>query len=105
MTPPSTRTPESSSQGARTLWHAANQDLLREGYFERSERRGCDLFGATVQISPIESVNRHSKEQYGIVTESIYAPARSRIEICYEAPAHLLVLYEDGVRREGETSI
>src|SRR5262245_43252891 len=114
MTPPSTRTPESSSQGARTLWHAANQDLLREGYFERSELRsdfaaapfaGCDLFGATVQISPIESVKRHSKEQYGIVTESIYAPARSRIEICYEAPAHLLVLYEDGVRREGETSI
>ena|SRR5215468_3721913 len=102
MTPPSTRTPESSSQGARTLWHAANQDLLREGYFERSELRsdfaaapfaGCDLFGATVQISPIESVKRHSKEQYGIVTESIYAPARSRIEICYEAPAHLLVLY------------
>jgi AraC family transcriptional regulator len=114
MTPPSTRTPESSSQGARTLWHAANQDLLREGYFERSELRsdfaaapfaGCDLFGATVQISPIESVKRHSKEQYGIVTESIYAPARSRIEICYKAPAHLLVLYEDGVRREGETSI
>src|SRR6516165_6852657 len=114
MTPPSTRTPESSSQGARTLWHAANQDLLREGYFERSELRsdfaaapfaGCDLFGATVQISAIESVKRHSKEQYGIVTESIYAPARSRIEICYEAPAHLLVLYEDGVRREGETSI
>ena len=39
------------------------------------------------------------------MTESIYAPARSRIEICYEAPVHLLVLYEDGVRREGETSI
>src|SRR6516164_10748259 len=39
MTPPSTRTPEPSSQGARTLWHAANQDLLREGYFERSELR------------------------------------------------------------------
>jgi AraC family transcriptional regulator len=39
------------------------------------------------------------------VTESIYAAARSRIEIRYDAPAHLLVLYEDGVRREGETSI
>jgi AraC family transcriptional regulator len=39
------------------------------------------------------------------VTESIYAPTRSRIEIRYDAPAHLLVLYEDGVRREGETSI
>src|SRR6516225_8774066 len=114
MTPPSTHTPQAGSQGARTLWHAADQNLLQERHFEQSELRsdlapavsaGCDLFGATVRISPIESVKRHSKEQYGIVTESIYAPARSRIEICYEAPAHLLVLYEDGVRREGETLI
>jgi AraC family transcriptional regulator len=114
MTAPSTRTPEARSEGARTLWRAANQDLLREGYFERSELRsdfvaavsaGGELFGATVQISPIELVKRHSKERYGIVTESIYAPARSRIEIRYDAPTHLLVLYEDGVRREGETSI
>jgi AraC family transcriptional regulator len=114
MTPPSTHTPQPDSEGARTLWHAANQDLLRERDFERSELRsdfaaalsaGCDLFDATVQISPIESVKRHSKEQYGIVAESVYAPARTRIEICYEAPAHLLVLYEDGARREGETSI
>ena len=93
---------------------AANQDLLRETNFERSELRsdftpalsaGCDLFGATVQISPIELVKRHCMERYGIVTESIYAPTRSSIEISYGAPAHLLVLYEDGVRREGETSI
>src|SRR5215813_7466791 len=87
---------------------------LHERHFEQSELRsdftpalsaGCDLFGATVQISPIELVKRHCMERYGIVTESIYAPTRSRIEIRYDAPAHLLVLYEDGVRREGETSI
>ena len=114
MTPPSPRTLDTSSDKARTLSHVANQDLLHAGYFKQSELRsdfvpavsaGCDLFGATVQISPIELVKRHSTEQYGIATESIYAPARSRIEICYDAPAHLLVLYEDGVRREGETSI
>src|SRR5207245_4423358 len=67
----------------------ANQDLRYEGYLEQSELRsdfapavsaGCDLFGATVRIAPIDSVKRHSKEQYGMVTESIYAPARSRIE-------------------------
>jgi AraC family transcriptional regulator len=87
---------------------------LHERYFEQSKLRsdfvpvvsaGCDLFGATVQISPVELVKRHCTERYGIVTESIYAPARSRIEIRYDAPAHLLVLHEDGVRREGETSI
>jgi AraC family transcriptional regulator len=114
MTPPSTRTLETGSEGARTLWHAANQDLLHEGYFKQSELRSdfvpavsaaCDLFGATVRISPIELVKRHSTEQYGIATESIYAPTRSRIDVSYDGPAHLLVLYEDGVRREGETSI
>jgi AraC family transcriptional regulator len=114
MTPPSPRTLDTSSERARTLRHAANQDLLQDRYFERSELRsdfapavsaGCDLFGTTVQISPIDLVKRHCTERYGIVTESIYAPTRSRIEIRYDAPAHLLVLYEDGVRREGETSI
>ena len=85
-----------------------------ERHFEQSKLRsdftpalsaGCGFFCATVQISPIELVKRHCMERYRIVTESIYAAARSRIEIRYDAPAHLLVLYEDGVRREGETSI
>src|SRR5262249_33154838 len=87
---------------------------LHERHFEQSQLRsdftpvladGCDLVHATVQISPIGLVKRHCMERYRIVTESIYAPTRSRIEIRYDAPAHLLVLYEDGVRREGETSI
>jgi len=114
MTTPSTHTPEAGSQGARTPWHAANQDFLQERYFEQSELRsdfapavsaGCDLFGTTVQISPIELVKRHCKERYGIVTESVYAPIRTRIDVRYDAAAHLLVLHEDGVRREGETLI
>jgi len=114
MTSPSLRTLDTSSERARTQRHAANQDLLQDRYFEQSELRSdcvppvssrCDFFGATIQISPTELVKRHSKERCGIVTESIYAPARSRIELRYDAPAHLLVLYEDGVRGDGETSI
>src|SRR5262249_40394559 len=114
MTPPSPRTLDTSSDKARTLSHVANPDLLQDRYFEQSELRSdcvppvssrCDFFGATIQISPTELVKRHSKERCGIVTESIYAPARSRIELRYDAPAHLLVLYEDGVRSDGETSI
>jgi hypothetical protein len=93
MTPPSPRTLDTSSDKARTLSHVANQDLLQDRYFEQSELRSdcvppvssrCDFFGATIQISPTELVKRHSKERCGIVTESIYAPARSRIEIRYD---------------------
>src|SRR5260370_30049664 len=114
MTPPSPRTLDTSSERARTLRHAANQDLLQDRCCEQCESGShCvplvssrwDLFGATVQIPTTELVRRHSKERYGIVTESIYARARSRIELRYDAPAHLLVLYEDGVRGDGETSI
>src|SRR5215468_8820101 len=114
MTPPSPRTLDTSSDKARTLSHVANQDLLHAGDFKQSELRsdfatavsaGCDLFDTTVHISPSDLVKRHCTQRYGIVTESIYAPTRSRIEIRYDAPVHLLVLYEDGVRREGETSI
>jgi AraC family transcriptional regulator len=114
ITPLSPRTSDRSSDKAITLSHVANQNLLREGYFKQSELRsdfatavsaGCDPFGRTVHISPSDLVKRHCTQRYGIVTESIYAPTRSRIEIRYDAPVHLLVLYEDGVRREGETSI
>jgi AraC family transcriptional regulator len=112
MTSHSLATPDASSERARTQWQVANQDLPREEHFEQSALRSdfasalsAGSFDATVQISPIGSVKRHGTERYGIVTESIYAPARSGIEIRYDAPVHLLVLYEDGARREGETSI
>ena len=109
MPPPSTRPLDASSERARAPWHVAN-----EGPFGQSELRsdfatelsgGCELLASTVQISPSELVKRRSTERYGMVAESIYAPARTRIEICYDAHVHLLVLYEDGVRRDGESSI
>jgi hypothetical protein len=105
--------PDVSSEGAPTLWRAENHDVLREDLFEQSEISSgfasalptCDLFDETVEISPIDLVKRHSMGRYGILAESIYAPIRSRIQIHFNAPVHLLVLYEDGARREGETSI
>ena len=64
----------------------------------------CDLLDATVQISPIGSVERHSTGSHGLATESIHAPAGIRIDCRFDAHVHLLVMY-DGARRTGETSI
>jgi AraC family transcriptional regulator len=64
-----------------------------------------DVFDQTVEISPIDAVRRHSTRRYGILLESIYAPAQSKIEFQFRAPFHLLVMYDDGIRRDGETSI
>jgi hypothetical protein len=106
-------TPDVSSERAPTLWRAENQDVLHESHFKQSEMSSCfaialptrDLFDETVEIFPIDSVKRHSTGRYGIVAESIYAPVRSRIQIRYNGPVHVLVLYENGARCEGETSI
>ena len=96
------------------LWRAAHQNLLLEGPFEQSEMSSglatslvpaAHPFDQTVEISPINAVKRHTTGRYGIVAEGIYAPIGSRIQFQYDAPVHMLVLYEDGARREGETSI
>jgi hypothetical protein len=63
------------------------QSELHSGFAPATSAE-CDRFDATVQISPIKSVKRRCKERYGLVTESIYAPARSRIEVRYKAAAH-----------------
>jgi AraC family transcriptional regulator len=104
--------PYASSQGAATRCQVANRDLPHEGRFEQCEIDGLstalptrDFFDEIVEISPIDSVKRHSTGRYWIVAESIYAPTRSRIHVHYNAPVHLLVLYEDGARREGESSV
>src|SRR5262245_47390507 len=64
----------------------SSTNAVARRYFKRSELRSdfapvvsssCDLFGATVQISPTELIKRHCTDRQGIVTESIYASARS----------------------------
>jgi AraC family transcriptional regulator len=105
--------PDVSAEGAPTPWRAADKDVLHEDSFKQSETSlnlakavpSGDLFNETVEITPTHSVKRHRTGRYGILAESIYAPVRSSIEIQYNAPVHLLVLHEDGARREGETSI
>ena len=63
------------------------------------------LFERTVEISPIDAVKRHSTGRYEMLIESIYVPAQRRIECWFRAPSDLLVMYDDGIRCDGETSI
>jgi AraC family transcriptional regulator len=86
-----------------------NEEHLR-GREPRSRFRSslpveCGVQQPIVQISPIDTAKRHSAGWQGLTTESIYAPAQRRIECSYSAPSHLLVMYVDGVRRDGETFI
>ena len=85
-----------------------------EGHLRGRERRPSfgssflverEIFAPTVQISPIGAATRHSAGWQGLTAESIYAPVQKRIECQYSAAFHLLVMYVDGIRRDGETSI
>lgn len=65
----------------------------------------CGVLQPVVQVSPVGSAKRHSVGSQGLITDSIYAPAERRIECRYSGPCHLLAMYVDGVRRDGETFI
>jgi len=70
-----------------------------------SATQPAHLFGRTVEISQIDAVKRHSTGRYEMLIESIYVPAQRRIECRFRAPSNLLVMYDDGIRCDGETSI
>jgi AraC family transcriptional regulator len=61
--------------------------------------------GASVQIHPSGSVKRHSAGWRGLWADSIYAPIGAKLEFRFDALAHLLVVYHEGARRDGETSV
>jgi len=116
MTTPPSRlvAPDANSEVAPLLWRAAHLDMMLEGPFKKSEINSSSatspvpaahLLDPTVEISPTDTVKRHVTGRYGIAVESIYAPIGTTIQINFNGPLHLLVLYEDGARREGETSV
>jgi AraC family transcriptional regulator len=60
---------------------------------------------STVQIEPADSVKRLGTGFRWWFSESVYLPIGSKIECRFEGAAHLLVAYNEGLRRNGETSI
>src|ERR1700751_148203 len=85
-----------------------------EGHLQGRERRSSfgssfpaerGILRPTVQISPIGAATRHSAGWQGLTVESIYVPVQKRIEYRYSAAFHLLVMYVDGIRRDGATFI
>jgi AraC family transcriptional regulator len=59
----------------------------------------------TVRITPIESVKRLGTGWHWWFSESVHVPIGHSIEFRFQGPVHLLILYKEGLRRSGETSI
>src|SRR5215510_10755735 len=64
-----------------------------------------DLLHPAVTISPPEVATRRTVTGHGMVAESVQSASRNKIRYRFRAPVHLLVMYEKGERRNGETFV
>jgi AraC family transcriptional regulator len=60
---------------------------------------------ATVEISPPEFVRRRVITCGGLTAESVQTVSHAKIECSFHGPTHLLVIYEDSARTDGQTCI
>src|SRR5262245_62897290 len=64
-----------------------------------------DLIHPVVRISPAEVATRRTVTGHGMAAESVQSASRSRLQYRFRPPMHLLVKYEKGERRDGETFV
>jgi AraC family transcriptional regulator len=60
---------------------------------------------ATVRISPAEIVKRQIAAWKGMRAEIVQMVRREKLEVRFRAQSHLLVIYDQGVRSDGETVV
>jgi AraC family transcriptional regulator len=80
---------------------AANDKLILRP-LDRTRRDGSL---ATVEISPQELVRRRVITCGGLTAECVQTVSHAKIECSFYGPTHLLVIYEDGARTDGQTCI
>ncbi|SDS53573.1 AraC family transcriptional regulator [Bradyrhizobium canariense] len=66
---------------------------------------GSTVVHPTVKITPVEPVKRLGTGWHWWFSENVHVPIGSKIEFRFQGPTHLLALYNEGVRTNGETSI
>jgi AraC family transcriptional regulator len=58
-----------------------------------------------VEISPPDAIIRRTAISDGMTAEIVRATGHDRFEFRFRAPVHLLVVYEQGARRDGDTFV
>ncbi|WP_213742739.1 AraC family transcriptional regulator [Bradyrhizobium sp. dw_411] len=59
----------------------------------------------TVEIAPGRSVRRSGMEWHGMGVELVQVTAQERVDYSFRSSRHLLAVYQQGVRRDGESDI
>lgn len=86
---------------------------VREGQHEHADHwlrplvdhRAPSAADRTVEIFPADAVKRRAVSWDGMTVEIVQATRPERTEYRFNGPRHLLAVYEQGERREGETIV
>jgi AraC family transcriptional regulator len=91
--------------GAASIIDLSSQNITdtRIAAFQSHDRIEADH--PTVEILPVNIVRCRAITDGGMTAESVQSAGCARIEYRFRAPIHLLVVYEHGARRDGETCI
>ena len=73
--------------------------------YARFEGRTVDVADYRVEISSSEAASSRTAISDGIVAEVVQAAGHDKFEFRFRAPMHLLVVYEQGARRDGNTCV
>jgi AraC family transcriptional regulator len=70
-----------------------------------SDHHSYDAIDHAVEIFPSDFVKRRAVTWDGMAAEVVQVTRNDKIEFRFRAPFHLLVVYEEGVRRDGATIV
>jgi AraC family transcriptional regulator len=97
---PTSPGPDRRSYRATTPQERTKQELWRP-----DDRSPVSAIDSAVEISPAESVKRRAVAWNGMAAEIVQIDGRGRVEHRYRGPCHLLAVYEQTARCEGETMV
>src|SRR6266404_3901679 len=75
---------------------------------EHTDRQICQLRDVNnhgVEISPPDIVRRRTVTMDGLTAEVVQATRREKMEFRFRAPLHLLAIYDQGSRSDGDTYV
>jgi AraC family transcriptional regulator len=94
------------SRSLHKLAHAPCDKQMNGGSGNRSSRLpDVSLSDAVIEIFPSDAVVRRALALRGMAVETVSATELCRLEVRYHGPAHLLILFEEGARKEGHICI
>lgn len=82
-----------------------HESLIFDPTCQVDDQVPTDAIPPIVEISPSEAVARLTVTGHGMAAESVRSTSRGKIQHHYRAPMHMLVMYEKGERRDGETFV